>query len=631
MLVLPRPEDVVTVTASANRGEGGATRAPTRADGHVPEAALPTLEELDAVHEAVPSELLARVQFALERGQGDNILFSGAKGYGKTAVVQRVLRRAQRSAVAAHTLYVDCVESKALLPELKRCMQECLLCAPAVLVLDNFDRIAPSQAEGQAQSISDQTQAELELLLSMSRRTVALVGGAAGIVVLATCANRDAVHEYFRSAHLFPVQLTLGPLTRVTRTALVQQLLPQLAPEEHAGVVSFMENFTAFDTIHFVNRVKDVYYQKKRTIPAKECAAQCAEGYKPIAHAGIKFLKGEKLVWESIGGLVEAKKVLYDTLVLPMHHPQLFARLPLKTRSGLLLYGPSGCGKTFVVESIVNAQNLNCIVVNGPEVFGKYIGQSEQKIRDIFERAQAAAPCVIFFDEFESVAPQRGADNSGVTDRVVNQLLCYMDGVEGRKDVYVVAASSRPDLIDAALLRPGRLDKAVCCPVPTERDRAAILRFLLDNVEADVTEADVAQIAAQTDQWTPADLSAVVATANTLVSQRIVEELTRAARDHETAASEASEALFLIADVGEGTTRDKVAGSLDYLKQKTTATLTARQQEERITVADVRAAMATTRPSLTPADIAKHERIHKLFSKGETPQPPVPGTKVITA
>ena len=261
-----------------------------------------------------------------------------------------------------------------------------------------------------------------------------------------------------------------------------------------------------------------------------------AATFVPRSQMGIRFLgaggEEEKATkrppsWDDAGGLADAKAALHDVLVLPLKFPKLFAKLPLKTKSGVLLHGPSGCGKTYLLSVAVAAEGLHCIVVNGPEIFGKYIGTSEQKIREIFESAQAAAPCVVFFDEFDSVAPRRGNSNTGVTDRVVNQLLCYLDGVEGRKDVYVVAATSRPDLIDPALLRPGRLDRQVECPMPDHSDRRSIftahLRKTVPMAAADqslgVTDEDLDALADATEGFTSADIAGLVSSANSQVIQ----------------------------------------------------------------------------------------------------------------
>ena len=149
---------------------------------------------------------------------------------------------------------------------------------------------------------------------------------------------------------------------------------------------------------------------------------------------------------------------------------------PLRLRTGVLLFGPPGCGKTHAARAAVAAAGARCIAVKGPELLNKYIGASEAAVRAVFQRARAAAPCVLFFDEFDSLAPSRGADSTGVTDRVVNALLTELDGAEGLEGVVVVAASSRPDLVDAALLRPGRLDRLVYCGPPSgARERRAVL------------------------------------------------------------------------------------------------------------------------------------------------------------
>ena len=141
----------------------------------------------------------------------------------------------------------------------------------------------------------------------------------------------------------------------------------------------------------------------------------------------------------------------------------------MKMQFGILLFGPPGTGKTLLASAVAKEFDMNFISVKGPELLSKYIGSSEEAVREVFERAQAARPCVLFFDEFESLAPRRGHDATGVTDRVVNQFLTQLDGTEGlTKGVYVLAASSRPDMIDPALLRPGRVDRKLYCKVPCE-------------------------------------------------------------------------------------------------------------------------------------------------------------------
>lgn len=175
----------------------------------------------------------------------------------------------------------------------------------------------------------------------------------------------------------------------------------------------------------------------------------------------------------------------------------------------MLLYGAPGTGKTLLAGAVAKESGMNFISIKGPELLSKYIGASEQAVRDVFQRAQAAKPCILFFDEFDSLAPRRGHDSTGVTDRVVNQLLTQLDGVEGLQGVYVLAATSRPDLIDPALMRPGRLDKALYCPPPDQEARLEILQALTSSL-ALATDVDLEQIAITTESFTGADLKALL-------------------------------------------------------------------------------------------------------------------------
>jgi peroxin-1 len=238
------------------------------------------------------------------------------------------------------------------------------------------------------------------------------------------------------------------------------------------------------------------------------------EGFTPASLRNVT-LQTSTTTFDSIGGLHETRKILLETLQYPTTYAPIFAQCPLRLRSGLLLYGYPGCGKTLLASAVAGECGLNFISVKGPEILNKYIGASEKSVRDLFERAEAARPCVLFFDEFDSIAPKRGHDSTGVTDRVVNQLLTQMDGAEGLSGVYVLAATSRPDLIDPALLRPGRLDKSLICDLPSLSDRLDILRALGKKLKlsADVQDGPhggLHEIARRTEGYSGADLQALV-------------------------------------------------------------------------------------------------------------------------
>lgn len=242
------------------------------------------------------------------------------------------------------------------------------------------------------------------------------------------------------------------------------------------------------------------------------------KGFTPSSLRNVT-LQHSNTTFSSIGGLSATRKTLLETLQYPTLYAPIFARSPLRLRSGLLLYGYPGCGKTLLASAVAGECGLNFISVKGPEILNKYIGASEKSVRDLFERAQAARPCVLFFDEFDSIAPKRGHDSTGVTDRVVNQMLTQMDGAEGLSGVYVLAATSRPDLIDPALLRPGRLDKSLLCDMPAHEDRVDILRALSKSLkfspkilrEGDASKGqNLEEVGQRTNGYSGADLQAVV-------------------------------------------------------------------------------------------------------------------------
>ncbi|KAK1532498.1 ATPase [Colletotrichum costaricense] len=255
------------------------------------------------------------------------------------------------------------------------------------------------------------------------------------------------------------------------------------------------------------------------------------KGFTPASLRNVS-LQHSTTTFSSIGGLQETRKVLLETLQYPTKYAPIFEQCPLRLRSGLLLYGYPGCGKTLLASAVAGECGLNFISVKGPEILNKYIGASEKSVRDLFERASAAKPCVLFFDEFDSIAPKRGHDSTGVTDRVVNQLLTQMDGAEGLSGVYVLAATSRPDLIDPALLRPGRLDKSLLCDMPLLEDRVDILKSLSSKVKLgeELTESDDAwtDLARRTDGFSGADLQALVSNSQLEAIHDVLDDVSHA-------------------------------------------------------------------------------------------------------
>jgi transitional endoplasmic reticulum ATPase len=190
-----------------------------------------------------------------------------------------------------------------------------------------------------------------------------------------------------------------------------------------------------------------------------------------------------------------------------MKQPEIFKRLGIKPPKGILLYGPPGCGKTLLARAVSTESEANFISIKGPEVFSKWVGESEKAIREVFRKARMAAPAVIFFDEMDSLTPQRGAGfgDSGVTERVISQLLTEMDGILTLQDIVVIAATNRPNLIDPAVLRPGRFDRLIYVPEPDEKSRLQILKLYTTGMPLS-KEVDLNQIATMTKYYSGADL-----------------------------------------------------------------------------------------------------------------------------
>ena len=212
--------------------------------------------------------------------------------------------------------------------------------------------------------------------------------------------------------------------------------------------------------------------------------------------------------WDDIGGLEETKKELIEAVEWPLQHPEAFTRLGVKPPKGVLLYGPPGTGKTMLAKAVANESKANFISIKGPELLSKWVGDSEKAVRKIFEKARQTSPTIIFFDEIDSIAPKRGMSaDSRTTEQVVNQLLTEMDGVEEMKDVVVIAATNRPDIIDPALLRPGRFDRLALVQIPDEAMREKI--FKVHIVGMPLKNVDIKKLAERTEGYVGADIEAI--------------------------------------------------------------------------------------------------------------------------
>ncbi len=235
------------------------------------------------------------------------------------------------------------------------------------------------------------------------------------------------------------------------------------------------------------------------------------------------FIENPDVKWDEIGGLTDVKRELQEAVEWPMKYPGLYDKLGHKMPRGILLHGPSGTGKTLLAKAVATESEANFVSVRGPELLSKWVGESERGIREIFRRARQASPCVIFFDEIDSIAPIRGiGGETAVTERVVSQLLTELDGMENMHGVVVLAATNRSDMVDPALLRPGRFDKIILVPLPDKESRLSILKINAKLIPA-ITDpnnpdhVNLEKIAEMTDELSGADVAAISNTAVSLV------------------------------------------------------------------------------------------------------------------
>ncbi|KAF3916588.1 hypothetical protein ABW20_dc0103125 [Dactylellina cionopaga] len=521
---------------------------------HVPlsisETALPVLPpgSIVGVDKAIESSLNVLTRSA-------SVLLTGARGSGKTSLVS-VITSVLKTKHFFHVLPISCAKfADERLQNIKdtfsRAIAEAKWFSPTVIVFDDLDRMIPAEVE---HADSTRSRYIAEAFGRVVRDLRASVPGPGNVVILATVQAKESVNSLVVGGHIFREIVTLKAPNKDGRRKVLEKAAGSTPDDKSAEtnmgagsmrsknpgaimsvnrpdttlriergldmleIAGMTDGYMPADLQLLVGRARHEAIVRMVEVGNDETGEELTltrkdfdtaiKGFVPAGLRGVKLQTGGA-AWKDIGGLLETRKILLETLEWPTRYAPIFANCPLRLRSGLLLYGYPGCGKTLLASAVSGECGLNFISVKGPEILNKYIGASEKSVRDLFERASAAKPCVLFFDEFDSIAPKRGHDSTGVTDRVVNQMLTQMDGAEGLDGVYVLAATSRPDLIDPALLRPGRLDKSLLCDLPNHEERVDILRAL--SLKLKVEESiELEDIGNLTEGFSGADLQALL-------------------------------------------------------------------------------------------------------------------------
>ncbi|XP_034820335.1 peroxisomal ATPase PEX1 isoform X2 [Pan paniscus] len=488
------------------------------------------VSSLEHITHSLLGRPLSRQLMSLVAGlRNGALLLTGGKGSGKSTLAKAICKEAFDK-LDAHVERVDCKALRGKRLEniqktLEVAFSEAVWMQPSVVLLDDLDLIAGLPAVPEHEHSPDAVQSQ-RLAHALNDMIKEFISMGSLVALIATSQSQQSLHPLLVSAqgvHIFQCVQHIQPPNQEQRCEILCNVIKNKLDCDINKFTDLDLQHVAKETGGFVARDFTVLVDRaihsrlsRQSISTREKLVlttldfqKALRGFLPASLRSVNLHKPRDLGWDKIGGLHEVRQILMDTIQLPAKYPELFANLPIRQRTGILLYGPPGTGKTLLAGVIARESRMNFISVKGPELLSKYIGASEQAVRDIFIRAQAAKPCILFFDEFESIAPRRGHDNTGVTDRVVNQLLTQLDGVEGLQGVYVLAATSRPDLIDPALLRPGRLDKCVYCPPPDQVSRLEILNVLSDSLPL-ADDVDLQHVASVTDSFTGADLKALL-------------------------------------------------------------------------------------------------------------------------
>ncbi len=392
--------------------------------------------------------------------------------------------------------------------------------APSIIFIDELDSIAPKRGE---------TTGEVE------RRVVAqllsLMDGleSRGQVVVVGATNRvNALDEALRRGGRFDREIEIGIPNRDGREEILQVHtrgmplaedvnLKELADLTHGFVGADLASLCKEAAMHALRKILPEIDIEKEIPPevmeklkvTKEDFSEALKSTEPSALREV-FVEVPNVKWDDIGGLEQAKQELKEVVEWPLKYPETFDRLKTKPPKGILLFGPPGTGKTMLVKAVANATEANFISIKGPELLSKWVGESEKAVREIFRKAKQAAPCIIFLDEIDSIAPVRGGGyDSHVTERVVSQMLTAMDGLEELKDVIIIAATNRPDMVDPALLRPGRLDRLIYIQPPDKEERKRIFEVHLRGKPLG-DDVDIEELAQRTDGYVGADIAGIV-------------------------------------------------------------------------------------------------------------------------
>jgi transitional endoplasmic reticulum ATPase len=423
------------------------------------------------------------------------VLLLGPPGCGKTLLARAVANESDVNFLSINGPEIISKFYGESEEKLREIFQQAHKSAPSIILIDELDSIAPKREEVTGEV---EKRVVAQLLSLMDGLT-----GRGNVIVIGATNRPNALDPALRRPGRFDREIEIGTPDKRGRHEILlihSRGMPLASDVDLKVLAERMHGYTGADLAALCREaamkallryLPEINLTEERIPP---CVLEKMEvqiddfmnAFKEITPTAMREIAVEVPVvhWDEVGGLEEVKEKLKEAVEWPLKNPEVFKRLGIQPPKGILLIGPPGCGKTMLARAVATESEANFISIKGPEVFSRWVGESEKAIREIFRKARMASPAVIFFDEVDSLVPRRGLGNSdsGVTERVISQLLTEMDGIMPLEDIIVIAATNRPDIVDSAVLRPGRFDRLIYVPEPDEAARLEIFKIHTKNM-----------------------------------------------------------------------------------------------------------------------------------------------------
>ena len=479
-------------------------------------------EEIQRVREMVElplrhPELFQRLGIEPPKG----VLLHGPPGCGKTLLARAVANESEANFFSINGPEIMSKfygESEARLREI---FQQAQQNSPSIIFIDELDAIAPKREEVTGE-VERRVVAQLLALMDG-------LSGRGNVIVIGATNRPSALDPALRRPGRFDREIEIGVPDKQGRYEIIQihtRGMPLAEDVDLKKLSEMTHGYTGADVSALCREtamkalrryLPQINLEEERIPPSvlekmEVKMEDFMNAYKEVTPTAMRevYIEVPTIHWDDIGGLEEVKQELKEAVEWPIKNPEIFKRLGIKPPKGILLYGPPGCGKTLLARAVATESEANFITIKGPEVFSKWVGESEKAIREVFRKARMAAPSVIFFDEMDSLVPRRGLGfgDSGVSERVISQLLTEMDGIVALEDIVVIAATNRPDIVDPAVLRPGRFDRSIYVPEPDEKSRLQIFKIYTKNMPL-AKDVGLSQLVAMAKNYSGADIEAL--------------------------------------------------------------------------------------------------------------------------